>query len=225
MKNMTIQPSNCEMSPALIEHTILKDPITDLDIEAHIAEAKALNVGAVCLPVAFVPLAKKLLQGTDILVVTVADFPKGDKDPMRKAEEAVVGKNLGADEIDLVMDYQALVAKDYQRALKGLTAVVAAVAPTPVKVIVETSALNHEQLAIACALVALSGAKFIKTSTGFHEAGARASDIALMRKLLPDNILIKASGGIKTHAAALAMVNAGAVRIGASQSRNILQGP
>lgn len=224
MDNAAVHLCDTILSPSIIEHTILKDNLTEQDILSHLHEALELNVGAVCLPAQWVPLAKQKLKQTAMLVVTVADFPKGEASPTQKAEESVVAKNLGADEIDLVMDYQALIAKDYRKVLEGLTLVVTNVAPVPVKVIVETSALSFEQLSIACALVALSGARFIKTSTGFHKAGAKAEDIALMRRLLPSNVLIKASGGISTKESALAMVQNGANRIGASKSRNILVG-
>lgn len=208
----------------MIEHTILGDNLDEARIISHLDEAIDLDVFGVCLPLSWVPLAKKRLQGTNKKVVTVIDFPLGQKTSREKADEAEAAKLLGADEIDMVMDYAALCQKNYQKALFDLKAVVDRVAPLPIKVIVETSALTREQLAIACALVAISGAQFIKTSTGFHKAGAKASDVALMRALLPDRVLIKASGGIKDLKSARDMVEAGAVRIGASKSRDILQG-
>jgi deoxyribose-phosphate aldolase len=209
---------------SMIEHTILGADISESDVIAHINEALELDVLGVCLPLAWVPLAKQLLAESNKKVITVIDFPLGQKSSKAKADEADAAKQLGADEIDMVLDYQALINKEYQKALSDLQAVVERIAPLPVKVIVETSALNHEQLAIACALVALSGAAFIKTSTGFHKAGARAEDIALMRALLPARVLIKASGGIKDFVSAQAMIKAGATRIGSSKSKNILQG-
>ncbi len=140
-----------------------------------------------------------------------------------KADEAQSAFMLGADEIDMVLDYEALIEKNYQKALTDLQSVVRQV-PIPIKVIVETSALTREQLAIACALVALSGARFIKTSTGFHKAGAKAEDIRLMRELLPESVSIKASGGIKDYESAKAMILAGAERLGCSKSKDILLG-
>lgn len=207
----------------MIEHTVLSGELNENRIKEHINEAIELDVFGVCLPLAWVPLAKKLLRDTDKKVVTVIDFPLGQKSSQEKADEAHAAFMLGADEIDMVLDYEAMCQKNYQKALADLKAVVERV-PTPIKVIVETSALNREQLAIACALVALSGAKFIKTSTGFHKGGAKAEDIRLMRSLLPQNVLIKASGGIKDFAAAKEMLDAGANRIGASKSKDILHG-
>ncbi len=207
---------------SMLEHTLLGDSIDEQRVIAHLNEARELGVFAVCLPMTFIPLAKKHLSGSDIKLVTVIDFPLGQKSASQKAHEALAAQILGADEIDMVMDYQALCSKNYDKALEDLRAVVSQTV-LPVKVIVETSALTREQLAIACALVALSGAAFIKTSTGFHKAGAQALDIAMMRSLLPNRVQIKASGGIRDRASALAMVEAGASRIGSSKSREILQ--
>lgn len=209
---------------SMIEHTILSKNISEADIISHVNEALSIDVFGVCVPMAFVPLAKKMLANTNKKVITVIDFPLGQKSTKAKADEADAAQRLGADEIDMVLDYQALINKDYQKALSDLQAVVSRVAPTPLKVIVETSALNRCQLAIACALVALSGAAYIKTSTGFHDAGAKPEDIALMRELLPESVLIKASGGIKDFSSALAMIKAGASRIGSSKSNDILIG-
>jgi deoxyribose-phosphate aldolase len=207
---------------SMIEHTLLGDNLDETSVKAHVDEAVALSVFGVCLPVAYVPLAKQQLKGTPLKLVTVIDFPLGRKSSREKAQEALSAQILGADEIDMVLDYQALIDKNYDKALDDLKAVVTQTA-VPIKVIVETSALNREQLSIACALVALSHAHFIKTSTGFHKAGADAHDIALMRALLPERVGIKASGGIRDRASALAMVNAGACRIGSSKSKHILQ--
>lgn len=209
---------------SMIEHTLLAGELDEARVVSHVEEAIALDVFGVCIPLAWVPLAKKYLANTDKKVVTVIDFPLGQKSAQDKADEAFTAKLLGADEIDMVLDYEALINQNYQKALDDLVAVVSRAAPCPIKVIVETSALNREQLAIACALVSLSGAQFIKTSTGFHKAGAQATDITLMRALLPKRVLIKASGGVKDYETAAAMIEAGASRIGASKSREILQG-
>lgn len=206
-----------------LEHTLLAGEIDEQRMTAHVEEALALGVYGVCVPLAWVPLAKKRVGSAPIKIVTVIDFPLGQKKREEKITEAHRAVILGADEIDMVMDYEALIRKEYDAVLKDLCAVVEAVAPLPVKVIVETSALDRDQLAAATTLVALSKAAFIKTSTGFHKGGAQASDIALMRKLLPEHVLIKASGGIKDYASASAMIEAGACRIGASKSREILE--
>ena len=177
-----------------LEHTLLAQEIDEKRVLAHLDEARDLGVFGVCIPLAFVPLAKKHLADTAIKIVTVIDFPLGQKSAREKVLEAKMAKALGADEIDMVLDYEALIRKDYNKALDDLCAVVDEVSPIPVKVIVETSALNHDQLIAAITLVALSNAAFIKTSTGFHHGGAKAEDIALMRELLPQNIQIKSIG-------------------------------
>lgn len=226
MKHSSVKDScshNHHSLASMIEHTLLGENLSEEQVILHINEALELNVFGVCLPLAWVPLAKKLLSHTPQKIITVIDFPLGQKSAFTKADEADVAQKLGADEIDMVMDYQALINKDYDKALTDVQAVVKRVS-IPVKVIVETSALSREQLAIACALVALSKAAFIKTSTGFHEKGAQAEDIALMRALLPEGVSIKASGGIRDYASATAMIKAGATRIGSSKSKTIVQG-
>ena len=107
-----------------IEHTLLTDSIDDARITSHCLEARTLDVLGVCVPMAFVPLAKKLLSGTDKLVITVIDFPKGKKSSTEKAAEAYAAEALGVDEIDMVLDYQALIEKDYNKALADISAVV-----------------------------------------------------------------------------------------------------
>lgn len=209
---------------SMIEHTLLQGELDDSHIIAHVQEAVALKVYGVCIPLAWVPLAKKTAQQTPLKIITVIDFPLGQKSAKEKAQEALVAKQFGADEIDMVLDYQALIKKNYHKALQDLIEVVQVADPVPVKVIVETSALNRDQLAIAIALVALSDAAFIKTSTGFHKGGARVEDVALMRALLPEHIQIKASGGIKDFSSAQALLRAGATRLGCSKSRIILNG-
>jgi deoxyribose-phosphate aldolase len=207
----------------MIEHTLLGDNIDEKRLLAHLDEAKELQVFGVCIPLAWVPLAKKYLSNTHIKVITVIDFPHGNKSSAQKAHEAQLAASLGADEIDMVLDYEALRNKNYEKALRDITLVLEAARPIPIKVIVETSALSKEQLVCATTLVALSKAQFIKTSTGFHQAGAQSHDIELMRALLPIDIQIKASGGIRNYAQACSMIQAGASRIGASQSRQILR--
>lgn len=207
---------------AMIEHTLLGDNIDEKRLLAHLDEAKELQVYGVCIPLAWVPLAKKYLAKTPLKIITVIDFPLGNSSALEKAREAKLAVSLGADEIDMVLDYQALVQKNYEKALLDIVQVVEEAGTVPVKVIVETSALTREQLVVAITLVALGKAQFIKTSTGFHKAGAQSHDIELMRALIPENIQIKASGGIRNYIQACSMVEAGAARIGASQSRQIL---
>jgi deoxyribose-phosphate aldolase len=207
-----------------LEHTLLGSNLDEKKVVAHILEAQELGVFGICLPLAWVSLAKKTLSSPDIKIITVVDFPLGQQSPAKKAEEAALAQLFGADEIDMVIDYQAIISKNYQCALDGILAVKEQIHDKILKVIVETSALDQEQLICAITIVGLSGAHFIKTSTGFHKSGANIKDIALMHKLLPTNIQIKAAGGIKTRLQAMQMLEAGAARVGSSQSYNILQG-
>jgi deoxyribose-phosphate aldolase len=208
---------------SMIEHTILGDNLDEDHIIAHCNEAIELDVFGVCLPLAWVPLARKHLKNSNKKIITVIDFPLGQQSSEEKVRQAQIAKMLGVDEVDMVLDHGALCQKNYLKALNDIVAVVANTKPLPIKVIVETGALSREQLSIACALVALSGAQFIKTSTGFHAGGARVEDVLLMRSLLPDSILIKASGGIKNFSSAFKLIEAGAARIGASRTKDILK--
>lgn len=205
-----------------IEHTALGVDLNEKKITEHIKEAIDLKVYGVCLPLAFIGLAKEKIKNHPLKLITVIDFPKGEQSPKIKASEALAAKTFGADEIDMVIDYKAIKDRNYLLALDGIKEVVKQAHPLIVKVIVETSALSKHQIAIACALVSLGNAHFIKTSTGFHELGAQKEDILLMRSLLPDHIQIKASGGIKTKGYAIEMINAGATRIGTSRTKEIL---
>lgn len=205
-----------------IEHTLLAPPIDETHIRHLVREALELQVCGVCVPLAFVPLAKKESMGSNLKVVTVIDFPMGTKSTKDKATEAMTAVALGADELDMVLDYQALIDRNYFKASADIAAVIEQAQGRLVKVIVETSALDHDQLVCAITLVASSQAAFIKTSTGMHKGGAKVENILLMRKLLPPHVKIKASGGIKDFALAKALVDAGADRLGCSKSREIL---
>lgn len=206
-----------------IEHTLLGENISYEQILAHLEDAKNLKVLAVCIPLEWVAISKKILLDTNIKIVTVIDFPLGQSSKEEKILQTIAANALGADEIDMVLDYQALIDKEYKKVLNGIKAVVKNSEKALVKVIIETSALNKEQIAIACSLVALAKAHFIKTSTGFHKLGAQVQDIKLMRDLLPKSIKIKASGGIKTYQYAQELISAGADRIGCSKSKQIIQ--
>lgn len=206
----------------LIEYTALEKSLNEEKLVKFIEDAKKLKVFGVCVPLAFVPLAKEELRHSPLKLITVIDFPLGNKQPHEKAMEVRAAKIFGADEVDMVIDYQALKNRKYELTLEGITAVVKEAGTMAVKVIIETSALNKYEIAIACALAALGGAHFIKTSTGFHTGGASIEDIIFIRSLLPDNIKIKASGGIRDKDTAVAMINAGADRIGSSKAGEIL---
>jgi len=208
----------------MIDHTILETSATKEDVERVCGEAIKYGFGAVCTYVRFLPILKERLKGTDIKAVAVIDFPEGKGSPEAKRREAREALGLGADELDMVIDKEALKRRDYRRALEGIRGVVDEAHPRKVKVIIETCDLTHEEKVAACVISKLGGAAFVKTSTGFGKGGARPEDVALMKDLVGDDVEVKASGGIRTYEDAKRMIEAGATRIGASKSIAILEG-
>jgi deoxyribose-phosphate aldolase len=172
-------------------------------------------MAAVCLRLAFAGEARRLLAGSGVRVAAVVDFPAGagaTAERVREAREAVAA---GADELDLVAPLPALLAGRFEAVLDDLRAVVRAT-PAPVKVILETSKLDRDAKVAAAALARCAGAAFVKTSTGFGGGGATVEDVALLRAVVGEGVGVKASGGVRTAADALAMIRAGADRIGSS---------
>ena len=207
---------------ALIDHTLLKPEATSADVAALVAEARELGVLAVCVSPSALPLA----GAEGLVVATVVGFPSGKVKSSVKAAEAAQAVADGADEVDMVIDVGAAREGD-RAALEADVAAVRAAVPPPrvLKVIVESAALDDEQLATACAAAEAAGADFVKTSTGFHPAGgASAHAVEVMRATVGDRLGIKASGGIRTAEAALALLDAGATRLGLSASRAVLDG-
>jgi deoxyribose-phosphate aldolase len=158
------------------------------------------------------------------MVCAVVGFPLGAMTPTAKAYEAREAVRQGAREIDMVINIGALKSKDYETVYEDICRVVKSSAPAAVKVILETSALDHDEKVIACSLSKLAGAAFVKTSTGFGKGGATVEDVALMRSLVGSDVGVKASGGVRTAEDALKMAAAGASRIGASASVAIVTG-
>ena len=206
-----------------IDHTLLAPGATREDVARLCAEAREHGMGAVCLYRNAIPEARRLLEGSAVKAIAVVDFPKGEGAIGARVLEAVEAVRLGADELDVVAPLPALLAGRFEAALEDLRAIVRGV-PVPVKVILETSRLSREQKVVAAALARCAGAAFVKTSTGFAGGGATVEDVALLRAVVGDELGVKASGGIRTAADALAMVRAGASRIGASASVKILTG-
>ncbi len=166
--------------------------------------------------------AKRLLGGAEA-VVAVVDFPKGEATTRARVIEALEAVRAGVHEIDVVAPLPALVAGRWEEVLDDLRAVVQSV-PVPVKVILETALLDRDRKAAGAAIARCAGAAWVKTSTGFGGGGATADDVALLRKVVGEQMGVKASGGIRTAADALAMVRAGADRLGASASVAIVGG-
>jgi len=206
-----------------IDHTLLKKDASTKDIEKLTDEAIKYGFKAVCVFPEFLPIVVKKLKGTKILPITVVDFPLGEKEPHEKAKEAKKAIDLGAKEIDMVMDFMALKNRDYKKVFDGIKAVVDVAKNIAVKVIIETCYLNPLELASACTIAKLAGAKFVKTSTGFAKGGATVQDVLLMKNTVGDDLSVKASGGIKTLQDAKLFIEAGATRIGTSQSMQLIK--
>ena len=200
-----------------LEHTLLKPEATVADIIQLCEEAKKYQLGGVCINPCYVALARHLLSGTGVKVITVIGFPLGATYPEVKELEAKMAADNHADEIDMVMNISAFKTGDYQAVENEIKMVVAAAAPSLVKVIIETALLTDEEKRKACQLVIAGGAQFVKTSTGFAKSGATVSDVRLLKEEIGNAALgIKAAGGIRDAATARAMLEAGATRIGTS---------
>ena len=200
-----------------IDHTVLKADATRNEIIVLCQEAIEYHFFSVCVNPTWVKLASEQLQGTDVAVCTVIGFPLGASTPETKAFEAKDAIDHGATEIDMVINIGALKDKDDESVEADIKAVIdAAAGKALVKLIIETSLLTNEEKMRACQLAVSAGADFVKTSTGFSTAGATVDDIALMREVVGPTIGVKASGGIRDKKTALAMIDAGATRIGAS---------
>jgi deoxyribose-phosphate aldolase len=202
----------------LIDHTLLKPEATRAEVVALCEEARKHRFASVCVNTTWVPVCKAMLAGTDVMVCAVVGFPLGAMSPTAKGYEAREAVRQGAREIDMVINIGALKSKDYETVYEDICRVVKMSAPAGVKVILETSALDHDEKVIACTLSKLAGAAFVKTSTGFGKGGATVEDVALMRQLVGSDVGVKASGGVRTAEDALKMAQAGANRLGASAS-------
>ncbi|KEZ22947.1 deoxyribose-phosphate aldolase [Ureaplasma diversum] len=204
-----------------IDHTILKANATFEDIYTLCNEAIEYDFFSVCVNPCFVKYAKHLLTNSNPKVCTVIGFPLGANSTETKVFETKNAIQLGADEIDLVINITQLQAFNEEYCLAEIDAVKEVCKDKILKVIVETAYLNEEQKSFAANLILKSKADFIKTSTGFANSGANVDDIILFKSILKDEKLIKASGGIKTLADAQKMINVGADRIGTSSGVSI----
>jgi len=208
---------------ARIEHTQLRPDATRKDIEKLCAEAREYRFYGVCVHGCRVELARHFLEGSDIQVVTVAGFPLGAAPADVKRLECEAAIDEGAHEIDVVLNVGELRDGDDGYVLRELRDVVEAADERPVKVILETDLLSQEEKVRACQLAVESGAKFVKTSTGYARTGATIADVALLRRTVGPKFGVKAAGGIRDLATALAMIAAGADRLGTSSSASILE--
>nr|NLD39796.1 deoxyribose-phosphate aldolase [Actinomycetales bacterium] len=205
---------------AMIDHTLLKPESTAADVAALVAEARDLGVKAVCVSPSRLPLA----DVGDLVVATVCGFPSGAVKSEIKAAEAARAAADGAHEVDMVIDVSTAVSDDFAAVEEDIRTVREAM-PTEVvlKVIIESATLSDAQIVGVCEAAERAGAQFVKTSTGFHPAGgASLHAVRLMAETVGGRLGVKASGGIRTAADALAMVEAGATRLGLSASAAIL---
>lgn len=211
-----------DLAPYL-DHTLLAPGATAADLARVCAEAREWGFAAVCVHRNAVAEAARLLAGSRVKPIAVVDFPRGEGRTGARVVEAFEAVRCGAEEVDLVIPLPALLAGRCEDVLDDLRAVVRAV-PVPVKVILETARLGHEQKVVAAALAKCAGAAYVKTSTGFGGGGATIEDVALLRAVVGEEMGVKASGGVKTASDALAMIRAGASRVGSSTSVAIVTG-
>ncbi|WP_454054093.1 deoxyribose-phosphate aldolase [Clostridium sp. Marseille-Q7071] len=204
---------------SMIDHTILKADTTIEQVKKICDEAKEYKFKSVCVNSCYTKFVSDELKDSGVLVCTVVGFPLGTMDSKAKAFETARAIELGANEIDMVINIGALKDKNYDLVLKDIKEVVeTAKDKAIVKVIIEACLLTEEEKIKACELSVEAGADFVKTSTGFSTGGATVEDIKLMRKVVGPQIGVKASGGVRTTEDALKFIEAGANRIGASAS-------
>ena len=211
-----------------IDHTLLAPEATRDEVLVTCRDAVAWQVAAVCISPSWLPLPAGVMRD-GVRVCTVAGFPSGTHTSAMKAAEAAEAVRNGADEIDMVVNLGLVRASEWNAVEADVRAARAAIdlvaRGRTLKVICESAALSDDELRNTCRAAVAGGADFVKTSTGFHKAGgATERVVAIMRETVGDGVGVKASGGIRTTAAALAMIAAGATRIGASATREILAG-
>ncbi len=207
------------------DHTLLKPEATSEQIRTLCREAREYGFYAVCVNSCHASLAKEELSGSDVKLACVVGFPLGAMHAEAKAYETMKACENGASEIDMVIHIGALKDRDYDLVLDDIAGVVtkAGEYDAIVKVIIEACLLTDEEKIKACELAASAGAAFVKTSTGFSTGGATKEDVALMKKTVGNRAKVKASGGIRDLQTVLEMIDAGADRIGASASVDIMK--
>lgn len=205
-----------------IDHTKLGPKVKLEDIKKLTQEAITYDFKSVCVDPIYVKFAKEALKNSDVLVCTVVGFPAGTHVLSVKVLETEKAILDGADEIDMVINQNAMLNGEFEIVLKEIKAVKKACGDKLLKVIIETCNLTEQLKIKACQLAKEAGADFVKTSTGFASGGAEIEDIKLMRKTVGKTMGVKASGGVRTYSDAIKMINAGATRIGASSGIQIV---
>ncbi|MGQ9624661.1 MAG: deoxyribose-phosphate aldolase [Candidatus Bathycorpusculaceae bacterium] len=210
----------------LIDSTLVKATATKSEVEKLCKEAIKYGFCCVVVNPIYVRLAAKIVEGSNIKVCSTVGFPFGVSLPEIKALEALKAVEDGAEELDMIINLSALKSFDYdtvKRDIKAVADVKRVSKEIVVKVIIETAYLTRDEKITACKLVKEAGADFVKTSTGFFGKGATVEDVKLMRQTVGKNFGVKAAGGIRTYADALAMIEAGANRIGTSTAAQIIE--
>ncbi|MCL2463999.1 MAG: deoxyribose-phosphate aldolase [Micrococcales bacterium] len=222
------QPLDAAALASFVDHTLLKPEATRADVKRAVDEAVRLGVYAVCISPSFLPLAVPVDEHgvRKVKVATVIGFPSGKHKSAIKAAEAVQAVADGADELDMVIDIGAAKARRFAEVEADIRAVrEAAPRPTLLKVILETAALSDHEMIESCRAAAAAGADYVKTSTGFHPGGgATLRTVGILAGTIGGRLGIKASGGIRTAADAIALINAGATRLGMSATAAVLAG-
>ena len=207
-----------------IDHTLLKPDASHEQLKKLCEEAIQYHFATVCVNSSNVAYVATLLRGSEVKPIAVVGFPLGAASTSAKAFEAKEAIQVGAKEIDMVINIGALKSRDYTLVTADIVKVVEASKPYPVKVILETAMLTEEEKIIACVLSKIAGAAFVKASTGFGPGGATVEDVKLMRRIVGKEMGVKASGGVKTYNDAMKMIEAGANRIGTSNGITIVTG-
>ena len=209
-----------------IDHTILKPTCLVSDIEKLCAEAKQFDFAAVCVPPNFVKLAKEKMVGSTVQVATVIGFPFGYSATEAKIAEIILAMVDGADELDVVANISAIKNGDWSAIADEINHIMPIIRSKNkvVKIIIESGVLTDDEIIKCCDIYGIAGIDYLKTSTGYAEKGASVEAVKLFRKHLPDQVQIKASGGIRDYAAAKLMIDAGATRIGCSAGVAIVSG-
>ncbi len=208
-----------------VDHTLLKPESTSAQIDKLVAEAKEHNFRAVCVNGTWTERCAGQLRGTDVDVAVVVGFPLGAMASRIKAAEARHAVEEGADEIDMVINIGALKSRDLDLVRKDILSVTRVTGTQRItKVIIEAALLTDEEKILACQIAEDAGADFVKTSTGFAKGGATVHDVALMRNTVGPKVEVKAAGGIRSREDAIAMIEAGATRLGTSAGIAIVTG-
>lgn len=217
-------PAHATALASMIDHTLLRPDATEAQIATLCDEARKYRFFSVCVEKRWIPIALKKLEGSGVKAITVIAFPTGAGTASEKARETEEAVRLGAEEIDMVLDKEAVHRRDFATTHREIAAVVAASAGRPVKVILESAELTPDTIVGAAAVAKAAGAQFVKTSTGFGSGGASLEAVRAMRQIVGPGFGVKASGGIRTTKDAIAMVEAGANRLGTSASIAIVEG-